>query len=764
MKLLILLFILAPCLLFSQGQRSANPRIIEVSGTGDEKQKAAWFYPADSFLVARTYKKIEIGLDLPPAIDKSIERFFKQIGRRDQSINPYNTRDLLVSAELSGPGDKKYLAHGFYYEEYKKDLIQNKWIRDTTSFDMRLRFTLPEAGHYTVRIRTQSKNFRTLETEFELDVMTSDDPGYLQVGSNGKHLSFMETGKSFYGVGQVIPWTDWEEWEKADLASSPRKFEEIHNALRSMDNAQGNFTRFVAAPWFMQLEWEALGNYQPKMGQAWEFDRIVESCEEMNIYFLFCALMQSPLVSRSDDKEYILPRIRWETYCYNDNDQTPAEVAAEAPIGIDEPIEFFSNVRAIQHTKDYFRYLIARYGYSTSLAGWQLVSEVDETVEYRDEVKDGVTVDHSENRTHVRNWTRTMSEFIHGELRDPHLISIAMINGKGYSKTFWDPDLFDLENIDFFGFHDYVFEQESGKGKILNRNLLYRYPTVHEVNMGFQNGSISYPSYQDKPFIYDEFGHILVIPRPEGKDNHVDPVIEFNNCADFMFKQDLWFTLAAGCAVAGLDWWNQDQSLRYAMWKKYFPGLLKFTSDIDFENVDYTVVRMIKDVPMIAQRWPLTEKEIRRASEKDYHKDDLLEAYIQVSADQVQGFGWMSNRSVNWPNLIEEYPCIKDLVQGTGLYSKPYLVLPEDNDVPDKPLDIAAESQFIKIYGLKKRTEYLVKFFNTETGKEKGSIEVKTNGKGVLKMPSPEMNYKTDPDIAFKFLERGRSWNEKKAE
>jgi hypothetical protein len=758
MKSILYILFFAPILVISQTYQNPAPKLIKVQGSSTPDIKVAWFFPADSFLVGRAFEKIEIGLDLPKEIDQRIDRFFKETGRREQTINPYNRKDLLVTADLKGPSGRLYTAQGFYYEEFRKDLARNKWIRDTTSYDQRLRFSLAEPGHYSVTINVQTKVHPSISVSFELDVTGSANPGYLQIGKNGKHLSFSGTGESFFGVGQAIPWTTWEEWAKADLASSPDKFEDLHIALRALDTAQGNFTRFVAAPWFMQLEWEALGNYRDKMGQAWEFDRIVEFCEEKEIYFLFCALMQSPLVSRSDDKEYILPKIRWETYCYNDNDKTPTEKAAEPAIGIDEPIEFFSNVRAIEHTKDYFRYLIARYGYSTALAGWQLVSEVDETVDYRDGEENGATIDHSSNRTHVRNWTKTMSSYMKSDLQDPHLISIAIIKGKGYSKTFWDPDLFDIPEISFFGFHDYIFEQSSGKGKILNRNLLYRYQTVNEVNMGFQNGSISYPSYQNKAFIYDEFGQILVIPKPEGKDIHVDPVVEFNNCVDFIFKQDLWFTFASGCAVAGLDWWNHHKTERHAMWSNYFPGLIKFTSNIDFEKVDYTTVRMIKDQPVIAQRWPLSEKEIKKAQDKMYRKDDLLEAYIQVSSDQIQGFGWMSNRSVNWPNLVEEYPCLKDLVKGTGPYSMPYLVVPEEDDVAEKPIDIEAESQFIKIYGLKKRTTYKVTFYNTESGNEKGSVYVKSNGKGVLKLLSPEMNYKIDPDVAFKFIEEGQTW------
>ena len=72
-------------------------------------------------------------------------------------------------------------------------------------------------------------------------------------------------------------------------------FVELKSPFRKLNEAGGNFSRFVAAPWVMQLEWEALGNYQPKMGQAWEFDRINGYCTELEIYYLFCGLLHSPL-------------------------------------------------------------------------------------------------------------------------------------------------------------------------------------------------------------------------------------------------------------------------------------------------------------------------------------------------------------------------------------------------------------------------------------------------------------------------------------
>jgi hypothetical protein len=194
------------------------------------------------------------------------------------------------------------------------------------------------------------------------------------------------------------------------------------------------------------------------------------------------------------------------------------------------------------------------------------------------------------------------------------------------------------------------------------------------------------------------------------------------------------------------------------MWNKFYPGILEFCADIDFEKVDYTTVREVKDQKMITQRWPLTEKEIKQSNGNDYHKDDLLEAYIQLASDQTQGFGWMSNRSVNWYNMIEYYPCLKNMLNGTEPYAIPYLTKPEDADGLAQPMDIKDDTYFIKVYNLKRRTEYVVDFYNTLTGKKIGSRIEKTNGKGIMKMHAPEMKFMDDPDIGFKFLESGKTW------
>lgn len=751
-------------LLFVPCSFQAQPlKPFPIAQRNDPSQKAihalAWFGQRGPDLqpVFSKGSKVEMGIDLGADIDNCIEAFFANSSKSQRKLNPYNRHDLAVEAEFYSNGILIQRRSGFFYQEFKRDLRNNKWIEDTTSYSFRIRFEPPTAGIYFARIVLTSKLGFT-QTEFvNFEVLESADKGGLKVGSDGKHLIYSGTRESFHGVGQDIPWTSWEDWYVMDTPVGPKKMDMIHKALQAFDGANGNFTRFVAAPWFMQLEWEALGNYQPKMGQAWEFDRILDYCDEKEIYFLFCALMHGPLMSKADDKDD-LPGIRWETNCYNDQDKTPSKYPCEPPVGINKAIEFYSNPNARDHVKNYFRYLSARYGYSSSLAGWQLMSEVDETAEYRDQEVNGQTIDHSENRKQVREWTDEMSGYIRNDLDDNQLISISIITGKNFSKTMWDPELYNLPNIDFFGYHDYMFESTPSVGKIRNRNLLFRYYSVTEMNTGFQNGSISYSNYQKKPFIYDEFGHILTIPQKWPEDNKLDPTKDFNNCADFMLKQDLWFTFVSGCAVAGLDWWNQDEQKRYEMWRKFYPPLLKFMQGIDFEKMNYAAVREVKGRPVIAQRWPLTDKEVRNSISSAYGNDDLLEAYMQVSDDGSQGFGWMANRSVHWYNLTSEYPCLKSLLEGTAPYHQSYLSRSQEDDLQDVPLDITENTRYIKMLGLKKRASYVVTIYSTTTSSVLKQTEVRTNGKGVAKIYAPAMDHKLDPDVAFKILEKGKNW------
>ncbi len=760
-KILLLILCCWSLIGFSQSHRPADPIVLNDFTFSEIQKKGnlAWFYPKYTPKTAQQFEKIEFGIKLPKSITEKIEFFLSSNGPTANGLNPFDRNDIDIEATFTHNGKIVKRNEGFYFEEFRRDLGNNRWREDTTSYPFRIRHAAEFTGEYKVDVTINIKGLSVVYVSSEFFVEPSENPGFLEKGTHSKHMRYSKTKESFVGVGQVIPWAVYDDWYHTDEAAGPVNFMIMYNTFRKLNQAGGNFTRMVAAPWFMQLEWEALGNYQPKMGQAWEFDRMNDRLQELDIYFIFCTLLHSPLESRVTEDGTLTPGISWEAYCYNQADRTQGKVACEESLNCIKPIDFYDNAAALNHQKNYFRYFVARWGYSTSLAGWQLMSETDQTCEYGDKVaEDGSIIDHSENRAKVNKWTADITQFMRSECDDSHLKSTSFIGGRNYSSHMWDPTLYELKYIDFVGLHDYVFETEPAIQNIRNRNLLKRYESVKDLGVGLVDGEIKHPTYQKNMFIYDEFGHVPAIPRAYPEDQYVDPVVSFNQCADFSFKQDLWFTFSSGCAVAGLDWWNEHDRSRQTMWKRYFSGLNTFKKDIDFEKVNYTSVREAKGEIYISQRWPIRKKDIERSNQNSYRKSDRIESYIQIDSLGNQGFGWMLNRSFHWGNLVDSLSCLSDLAKGEGEFSRPYLYNPADDDEVATPITIEEDDAYIRVYQLKSRTNYTIDFYDTESGEVIKTVTEKSSFFGVLKITSPEMKPSVRYDVAFKFYDSDLGW------
>ncbi|MCH2225108.1 MAG: hypothetical protein MK066_10100, partial [Crocinitomicaceae bacterium] len=507
---------------------------------------AAWFFPTDHFLFAKQFEKVEFGIKLPASVQHKIEGYFRQDKSIEDRINPFDRHEIDITCELLHNGVKERTIDGFYYEEFFRDLRLQRWSSDSTSFPFRIRVAPKQIGEYVLKVKFEALGVQTTSFELNFEVEASTHKGLLEKGVNERHMRFSKSKEGFFGIGQVIPWTEWNSWRELPSLSKPGQFMPFYRSLSTLSASGGNFTRFVAAPWFMQLEWEALGNYGPAMGHAWEFDRINDLCNEQEIYFIFCALLHSPLEKRTDEEQDELPGIRWETYCYNDQDKTPTRLPHEQKIGLKDPVDFYTNEKAFDLQQNYFRYLISRWGYSPALAGWQLMSEADQTCDYRDHTDEsGNMIDNSENRLAVNRWTKKMSEYMEYECGDDHMKSIAFIVGKNFSSYLWDPEIYKQKEMDFMGLHDYIFETENPY-HVRNRNLIKRFETVNNLSVGIDEGNIIHPEFQKKMYIFDEFGHVTIVPVqwPEDKDDN--PCLYLNNCFDFSFKQDLWFTMSSG--------------------------------------------------------------------------------------------------------------------------------------------------------------------------------------------------------------------------
>ena len=76
----------------------------------------------------------------------------------------------------------------------------------------------------------------------------------------------------------------------------------------------------------------------------------------------------------------------------------------------------------------------------------------------------------------------------------------------------------------------------------------------------------------------------------------------------------------------------------------------------------------------------------------------------------------------------------------------------------DTVQDVEEESYFFKVNFLKKKTVYVIEYFNTLTNERYAIQEVKTSNKGALKIYVPKMDCSITTDLAYKIVIKGNSF------
>ena len=165
-------FFFIPLVSFLQIYSPAQPQLImsNEQASSFDSLKPAWFYPGEKMLIAKKFEKMEFGISLPQSLQEKIQAFFNESVRADVKLNPFNRHDISIEVEFLKDERSIHVSHGFYYQEYFKDLEHNTWITDTTSYNFRVRFAPPETGNYTARVVINVKNSDPISRSFDFTV------------------------------------------------------------------------------------------------------------------------------------------------------------------------------------------------------------------------------------------------------------------------------------------------------------------------------------------------------------------------------------------------------------------------------------------------------------------------------------------------------------------------------------------------------------------------------------------------------------------
>lgn len=193
----------------------------------------------------------------------------------------------------------------------------------------------------------------------------------------------------------------------ADLAWAPKDpVAWYRDAFRQFAANDLNWTRIWMCHWGrMNLDWipedmgpsPAPGSLDPRIAANW--DAVIAAAEDAGVYVQVVLQHHGQFVSRGDNAN-------WRYNPWN---------AANPGGFLHTASEFFTSRRAVELTRQKYRYIVARWGYSPAVLSWELFNEVHWV--------DALAIDHDVRK--VARWHTAMARYIRSVDTYRHLVTTS---------------------------------------------------------------------------------------------------------------------------------------------------------------------------------------------------------------------------------------------------------------------------------------------------------------------------------------------------
>lgn len=514
------------------------------------------------------FEKLELGITLPADILEKVNNFVNKINiGESEKINPYLDSKIRVYAEFNHPSlSESIVIDGFYTKDYISEIVntiptpQNGdsysdteyrdllggWIEQSSNYPFRVRFAPPKNGVWTAIIKIAIPNEAVLFSDlFKFTVVESGNPGYVSVGDNKRYLKY--NNKTFFPVGCNLRWPETDTISDPDLwnhlcywgvdannnptyykapegyrpnFSAPRVYEKYKNVMHQLANGGANYYRSIMYPTSTEIEWEEPGNYTDRLTMAHEMDGILETAEQRDLFVHWNMQIHYTFNYGGTAETY------YRGWCWN---ATPNgdSFCYNGISGVNNPEDFFSNQECKDYYKQRLRYILARWGYSTQIAVWELFSEINNVA------KSAQFYDVGNNYQIIRDWQVEMGEYLksmyHGKI---HLVTASYGDylSKNISDNTFDAACFDVMTTNVYDFKEPTFAKDfidKVSRKILNQG---------------ENEENCFTCNFVKPVIFSEAGP--------------DEEIGYKECTSYIpeSRRHMWQSTFSG--VAGALAWN----------------------------------------------------------------------------------------------------------------------------------------------------------------------------------------------------------------
>ena len=440
----------------------------------------------------------------------SVERFGKFEATIDLTAaftNPYDYDEIAVTAAFTSPSGEVVNVDGFFMVDYNLN-ISNGNLSPAGEEGFRLRFSPKEIGTWSFFINVSDTTGTVTSDAFTFQCTAISSPanhGFVRSGLSN-YLSF-DNGDQYIPIGENIAWQNTNPY---------LNYTEWLNGL--IENG-GNFFRLWHAHWGLGVEWrdndwsnfDGLRRY--KQTNCFYQDWLYDFCAENGVYVMLALQHHGPVSTQVNPN--------WNNSPYNVANGGPCQ----------NTIDFFTNDEARAHTKNRYRYIVARWGYSRAILCWELFNEVHWTDNFQ------------ANKALVADWHFEMAGYLKSIDPNQHIVTTS------YGGDLDDENVWGHPDIDLTQTHIY-----------------FNTPNIEKV---LANASRNHLTAFEKPTLNGEFGlggsASLANEDPDG--------IHLHN--------SLWGGLFSGSLGTAMTWWWDNyihpQDLYY-----HFGGLSQVVEVVPF--------------------------------------------------------------------------------------------------------------------------------------------------------------------------------------
>lgn len=331
--------------------------------------------------------------------------------------NQFDPCEVDVTVTFHQPDGTDVNIPGFYYCAYTVSGSNPETYTTAGAISWKARFAPSQLGSYTCDIKVKDVDgTATATTAGSFTCQESGKKGFIRVDPNQHDFLRYDNGDTRLNIGQNIGWNGGGIYG-------------WNNYLVKLHNGGANWVRLWSCTYGANfgVSFEAKiglwgdttyfqGAGKPSLQTSLRMDRYVEIAEQNSIAIQF-ALQHHGQVSTDTDAD-------WNDNPYN---------AINSGGFLSDPCKYFTDPCAIKLTKNKYRYIVARWGYSPAIFAWELFNEVQWTNGWKKEPANVVA------------WHNTMASYIRSIDTFKHPVTTSS-HSSGFENLWNLPDINLVEN------------------------------------------------------------------------------------------------------------------------------------------------------------------------------------------------------------------------------------------------------------------------------------------------------------------------------